>query len=85
MKNPTSANTTKRLNVCTEQEVSMKKESANMDIPGCAYFFKQGGVKRETIVIITMEEKSIEARGVKTSNFPMTLMGTGETIQMLDL
>ena len=85
MSKNTSANTMRYQDVNLGEKEVMKMESAGTVTPECAYITRQEGVKRETIVIIIMEEKRIEARGVKTSNFPMTLMGTGETIQMLDL
>ena len=37
----------------------MKMDSAGMVTPECAYITRQEGVKRETIVIIIMEEKNI--------------------------
>ena len=60
MKNhPTSVNTLKTHNVCLDQEVAMKMDNANMDIPANAYISRQGGAKRAKIVIFTMVEMEI--------------------------
>ena len=69
MSNPTFVSTMKMPNVCLVQEVITKKDSADMDIPGCAYIFRQGGVKREITAIFTMEGRDQGVAGVKMTIF----------------
>ena len=61
MKKHTPANIMKNLNACMDQEVKMRKVNVNMDTLGCAYISRQGGVKREIIVISIMEVKKATA------------------------
>ena len=59
MRKNTSVNTLKYQDVCMDLEGSMKMDNAGMVIQEYAYISKQEGVKRETTVIFTMEEKEI--------------------------
>ena len=86
MRKITSVNTMRYQDASLEQEEKMRVESADMDTQECVYISRLEGVKRGTIAIFTMEEKESTATGVKTSTtltFPMILMATDGTIQML--
>ena len=60
-------NTMKMLNACMVQEVIMKMDSANMDIPGCAYTSRQGDVKREITAIFTMADTAATGNQIQTT------------------
>ena len=69
----------------------MKMDNAGTAILECAFISKQEGVKRETTVIFTMEEKEIAAghqihteRKLQILNFLMITTGIGK-IRMLHM
>ena len=80
----TSASTTRYQDVNLEQEEVMKMDNVDMGTQECAYISRQEDVKREIIVIFTMEERASTIQ-VKTSTSPEILMETSETTQMLGL
>ena len=61
MRKNTHANTMRFQDASLGQEGQMIMENASTVIPGCAFISKQGGVKREIIVISIMEVKKATA------------------------